>query len=66
MQGHYIKTKRVVVFIPEPAYNHLNILAAKSGKTAPGYVRSLINQEFQRLGVPISIDIRDHRKREDL
>ena len=52
MRGHYIKTKTVHVSIPEASYRRLKKLAEETGRTVPGYVRYLLNQEFVRLGLP--------------
>lgn len=52
MRGHYIKTKTVHVSIPEASYRRLQKLAEETGRTIPGYVRYLLNQEFVRLGLP--------------
>ena len=55
MQAHYVESKVIHVGIPEPAHRQLKKLAAETGRTVPGYVRYLIIQDFQRLGLPLYI-----------
>lgn len=65
MRGRYIKSKTMYVSIPEPAYGQLKKLAEATGRTAPGYVRHLITQEFLRLGLPLYITVHRSKNRTD-
>ena len=65
MQGHYTKSKVLSVSIPEAAHEQLQKIATETGRTVPGYIRYLITQEFQRLGLPLYTIISPKESRTD-
>lgn len=50
-----IKRRKIVLQIPDTAYEQIKKLARESDRTVPGYIRRLIYQELTAKGLPIYI-----------